>query len=310
MNVPERGRTVFIKKTILYGLFTIFLIFLFTTAENFVQNQKYFSLTKDFSIPYLIILLVLLVNSVLILQTIKNKKEAVTLPIIFFFLSFIFLRKYGVAEAFLGSFLFSIYWYFQLKKSKSLSDNSLKINLKYTTGPGLKAFLLSVSAVISIAVMLNRKNVESVDVGEWATKIAEKPIEQAVQTGGQEAIPEDIKSLNLQSIQGANPQLFSVLKSFGVDEISVNLPSSEGLTNNVTDTIKKSMSDQINKLVEPYKKYFAPTLALLVFGILQIYGSLVYFIYTIICNTLLLLLKKTKFIEIQKIPSEQEKIVL
>jgi len=301
MNVPERGRTVFIKKTILYGLFTVFLIFLFTTAENFVQNQKYFSLTKDFSIPYLIILLVLLVN---------YKKEAVTLPIIFFFLSFIFLRKYGVAEAFLGSFLLSIFWYFQLRKSKSLSDNSLKINLKYNAGYGLKAFLLSVSAVISVAVMLNRKNVESVDVGEWAAKIAEKPIEQAVQTGGQGAIPEDIKSLNLQSIQGSNPQLFSVLKSFGVDEISVNLPSSEGLTNNVTDTIKKSMSDQINKLVEPYKKYFAPTLALLVFGILQIYGSLVYFIYTIICNTLLLLLKKTKFIEIQKIPSEQEKIVL
>lgn len=310
MNTPEKGIGVYVKKSILYGLFTVFNILLFITAEKFVQSQKYFSLTRNFSIPYLIILLILLIASVLVSQAIQNKLEALFMPIIFLSLSFIFLFKYGVFEAFLGSFLPSLYWYFQLLRSKSLSDNSLKIDLKHNARPVIKAFLLSVSAIISIAVMLSKKNAESVNVGEWATKIAEKPIQQAIKNEEEKTIPEDIKSLNLQSIQVSNPQLFSVLNSFGVSEIPINFPSSEGITNNVTDAIKKSMSEQINKLVEPYRKYLAPTLALLVFGTLQIYGSIVYFIYTIISKTLLFLLLKVKFIDIQKVPVEQEKIIL
>ena len=310
MNIPEKGSVVFVKKSILYGLFTVFLILLFLTADKFVRNQKYFKLTNDFSTPYLLILLVLLINSVLISQTTKEKRETVITPIIFLFLSFIFLMKYGFVESILGSLLTSTYWYFQLLRSKSLSDNSLKINLKHNSKPGLKALLLSISAVISFAVMLNSKNIESLDVGEWATKFAEKPIEDAIKSEEEKMIPGDIDSLNIQSIKNSNPQLFSVLNSFGINEIPVNIPNSEGITKNVTDTIKNSVSDQINKLVEPYRKYFAPTLAILVFGTLQIYGSLVYFIYTAISKTLLHLLKKTKFIQIQKIPTEQEKITL
>lgn len=310
MNTPERGRGVLVKKIILYGSFVACFIFLFLIAESFVQNQKYFSLSKNFLIPYLLILLFLLFDTVLISQTIKNKPENVIMPLIFFVLSFLFFFKYGVLEAFLGSFLPSVYWFFQLLKSKSLTGNSLKINLKYNARPGLKALLLSISLVISVAVMFNSKNIESIDVGEWATKIAEKPIQQAIKNEEEKTIPEDIKSLNLQSIQVSNPQLFSVLNSFGVSEIPINFPSSEGITNNVTDAIKKSMSEQINKLVEPYRKYLAPTLALLVFGTLQIYGSIVYFIYTIISKTLLFLLLKVKFIDIQKVPVEQEKIIL
>jgi len=218
--------------------------------------------------------------------------------------------KYGFVESILGSLLTSTYWYFQLLRSKSLSDNSLKINIKHNSRPGLKALLLSISAVISFAVMLNSKDIESIDVAEWATKFAEKPIEDAIKSEEEKMIPGDIDSLNIQSIKNSNPQLFSVLNSFGINEIPVNIPNSEGITKNVTDTIKNSVSDQINKLVEPYRKYFAPTLAILVFGTLQIYGSLVYFIYTAISKTLLHLLKKTKFIQIQKIPTEQEKITL
>jgi len=308
MNTPEKGRSVLVKKTILYGSFVACLIFQFLIAESFLQNQKYFSLSKNFSIPYLLILLFLLFDTVLISQTVKNKPENVIMPLIFFVLSFLFFFKYGVLEAFLGSFLPSVYWFFQLLKSKSLTGNSLKINLKYNARPGLKALLLSISLVISVAVMFNSKNIESIDVGEWATKIAEKPIQQAIKNEEEKTIPEDIKSLNLQSIQVSNPQLFSVLNSFGVSEIPINFPSSEGITNNVTDAIKKSMSEQINKLVEPYRKYLAPTLALLVFGTLQIYGSVAYLIFSIISGPFLLLLKKLKFINIQKVQTEKEVI--
>ena len=77
MNTPEKGIGVYVKKSILYGLFTVFNILLFITAEKFVQSQKYFSLTRNFSIPYLIILLILLfdIRSNRVSKLLRNIKK-------------------------------------------------------------------------------------------------------------------------------------------------------------------------------------------------------------------------------------------
>jgi len=310
MENPTKGIFSFVKKASLYVVFIIKLIFLFRISLDFVESEKYFSLSKNFAIPYVLTLVFSLLTISLISITIERKWEIFLSPVIVFFSSFIFLNTSKSIEALLGSILFSLYFLYEQEKSDFLTKGFLKINTRHSARPVNKGFLLTISAIISLAVYLNSNNIQSLDVGKWAADIAEKPIEEAVKKEAEKEVPEDINNLNLQSLKQSNPQIFSVLNSFGIDEIPINIPTSENISNNVTGTVKKAISDRVNETVEPYRKFFSPTLALLVFGILQMYHTIAYFIFSIISAPFFFLLRKLKFINIEKIPTEKEVIKL
>ena len=310
MENPEKGSFSLVKKASLYVAFIIELIFLFRVSLNFVESEKYFSLSKNFAIPYVLTLVFSLLTISLISITIERKWEILLSPVIVFFSSFIFLKTPKGIEALLGSILFSLYFLYEQERSDFLTKGFLKINTRHSARPVNKGFLLTISAIISLAVYLNSNKIKSLDIGKWAADIAEKPIEEAVKKEAEKEVPEDINNLNLQSLQQSNPQIFSVLNSFGIDEIPINIPTSENISNNVTGTVKKAISDQVNKTVEPYRKFFSPTLAVLVFGILQMYHTIAYFIFLIISAPFFLLLRKLKFINIEKVPTEKEVIKL
>ncbi len=310
MENPEKGNFKLVKKALIYGVFVVGLILLFKVAFLFVESEKYFSLSRNFSVAYLFILIFLLFTISLISQTTEKKWEIALPPAIIFLSSFIFLSRYKIGEALLGLVLFSLYFLYEQERSDFLTKGFLKINTRHSARPVTKGFLLTISGIISLAIYLNSQSIQSLDVGKWAADIAEKPIEDAIKKESEKQTPEDINNINLQSLRESNPQIFSVLNSFGINEIPINIPTSENISNNVTSTIKKSISDQVNKTVEPYRKFFSPTLALLVFGTLQIYHTIAYFIFSSLSPIFFLLLKKLKFINIQKIPTEQEVIKL
>ncbi len=310
MENPTKGSFSLVKKASLYVVFIIELIFLFRVSISFVESEKYFSLSKNFAIPYVLTLVFSLLTISLISITIERKWEILLSPVIVFFSSFIFLKTPKGIEALLGSILFSLYFLYEQERSDFLTKGFLKINTRHSARPVNKGFLLTISAIISLAVYLNSNKIKSLDIGKWAADIAEKPIEEAVKKEAEKEVPEDINNLNLQSLQQSNPQIFSVLNSFGIDEIPINIPTSENISNNVTGTVKKAISDQVNKTVEPYRKFFSPTLAVLVFGILQMYHTIAYFIFLIISAPFFLLLRKLKFINIEKVPTEKEVIKL
>lgn len=306
MENPTRGSFSFVKKASLYVVFIIELIFLFRISLDFVESEKYFSLSKNFAIPYVLILIFSLLTISLISLTIEKKWEILLSPVIIFFSSFIFLNTSKSIEALLCSILFSLYFLYEQEKSDFLTKGFLKINISHSARPVNKGFLLTISAIISLAVYLNSNNIQSLDVGKWAADIAEKPIEDAVKKESEKQIPEDINNIDLQSLRESNPKIFSVLSSFGINDLPIKIPASENISENIAGTIKKSISDQVNKSIEPYRKFFGPTLALLVFGMLQIYHTIAYFIYSSLSPLFLLLLRKLKFIRIEKIPTEQE----
>ena len=310
MENPDKGNFNLVKKSFLYVVFIIELIFLFKVSFDFVESEKYFSLSKNFAVPYVLILILSLLTVSLISLTIEKKWEILLSPALIFISSFIFLKTSKGIEALLGLILFSLYFLYEQERSDFLTKGFLKINTRHSARPVTKGFLLTISAIISLAVYLNSQNLQSLDVGKLAANIAEKPIEDAVKKEYEKETPEDINAVSLQSLKESNPQIFSVLNSFGINELPINIPTSESISENIsgtiTGTVKKSISDQVNKTVEPYRKFFKPTLALLVFGILQIYSSIAYFVFSSFSGIFLLLLRKTRFINIQKVPAEKE----
>jgi len=306
MENPKEVNIRSIKKILIYLVLALEMFLLFKVSANFVQNQKYFGLSKDFVIPFVIILLFSLWTLSLISLTIEKKWEIFLSPIIIFLSSFIFMSQFKIGEALIGAFSVSLYYLLQLTKTLSLNSNILKINIRHSSRPVARGFLFIVSVIISLAVFLMSKNMETLDVGKWAADIAGKPIEDAVKKEYEKEVPEDIRSVNLQSLQESNPQFFAVLNSFGINEIPANIPTSENISESVSGTIKKSISDQVNQVVEPYRKFFNPAIALLVFGLLQIYNSVTFFIFSITVSLVFTILKKTKLIKIQKVPTEKE----
>lgn len=306
MANPGDGRFSVIKKVSVYSIFVIELLFLFKTAFDFVESKKYFMLSKDFAIPFVLILLFTLWTVSLISHTIEKKWEIFISPSIILLLSFIFLNQFRTREALIVSALVSLYYLYQLKRTRSLTESFLKINVRHSNRPVTKGFLFIISVIISIAVFLMSENMPSLNVGKWAADLAGKPIEEAVKKEFEKEVPEDISSISLKSLQESNPQVFAVLNSFGINEIPASIPTSEDISESVTGTIKKSISDQVNKVVEPYRKLFNPAVALLVFGLLQIFNSLTYFLYSNSVSLVFLFLRKTKLVNLDKIPTEKE----
>ncbi|HNU76436.1 MAG TPA: hypothetical protein PKL88_01820 [bacterium] len=306
MEIPVKGGFGLVKKIFLYAFFIVELIILLTVALNFIDSEKYFSLAKNFAVPYVLVLIFLLFTVSLISQITKDKWEIFLPPAIIFLSSFIFLARFKILEALLGSVVLSLFFLCQQKRTDSLTKGVLKINISHSARPVTKGLLLTISAVISVAVYLNSNNAIAIDIGKWAADIVEKPIEDAIKKEAEKELPENINNINLQSLRESNPKIFSVLSSFGINDLPIKIPASENISENIAGTIKKSISDQVNKSIEPYRKFFGPTLALLVFGMLQIYHTIAYFIYSSLSPLFLLLLRKLKFIRIEKIPTEQE----
>ncbi|MBW6441374.1 hypothetical protein K0B04_00490 [Patescibacteria group bacterium] len=216
------------------------------------------------------------------------------------------MTKFKTEEAIVGSVFSFLYFLFSIQRTNSISKSLIKIRIRYSGRSATKGFLLIISVITALSVFLMSENISSINVGEWAADIVEKPVKEAVEKEYEKQVAEEITSLNLESLKESNPQVAAVLNSFGITELPANISLPESTTESVTGTIKNSISTQINNVVEPYKNLFSPTLALLVFGILQIYNSVIYFIYTNTIFLILVLLKKFGLIHVKTIPVEKE----
>ena len=301
-----------LKKVLLFSLFTLEMALLSKVILNFVYTQKYFSLSPDFAIPFLILLIVILWTINLIVLTTHQKLETFILPILFFIFAFFLLNRSKIIESLLLSLIFSLYFLYKITRTKKLEENLLKVKTSYSGRYASKGFLLALNGIIAIKVLFTSENANLPDIGKWAVDTTENQIRKIEEEYKNEN-PGSQETLDLSSLEKTNPELSAVLKSLGITDSSIlKLPeeayrtSAEETDKSITKNLSNSLYLQIDKILEPYKKYFRPALAVLVFGLLQIYGAIAYFIYSITIDLILRLLLKFKIIGIEKIRTEKE----
>jgi len=301
-----------LKKVLLFSLFTLEMALLSKVILNFVYTQKYFSLSPDFAIPFLILLIVILWTINLIVITTHQKPETFILPVLFFIFAFFLLNQSKIIESLLLSFIFSLYFLYKITRTKKFEENLLKVKTSYSGRYASKGFLLALNGIIAIKVLLTSENANFPDIEKWAVDTTENQIEKIEEEYKNEN-PGSQETLDLNSLEKTNPELSAVLKSLGITDSSIlKLPeeasrtSDEETDKSITKNLSNSLYLQIDKILEPYKKYFRPALAVLVFGLLQIYGAIAYFIYSITIDLILRLLLKSKIIGIEKMQMEKE----
>ena len=301
-----------LKKILFFAVFTLEMALLSKVILNFVYTQKYFSLSSDFAIPFLILLIITLWTINLIVLTTHQKLETFILPILFFIFAFFLLNRSKIIESLLLSLIFSLYFLYKITRTKKLEENLLKAKTSYSGRYASKGFLLALNGIIAIKVLFTSENANLPDIGKWSVDTTENQIRKIEEEYKNEN-PGSQETLDLSSLEKTNPELSAVLKSLGITDSSIlKLPeeasrtSAEETDKSIAKNLSNSLYLQIDRILEPYKKYFRPALAVLVFGLLQIYGAIAYFIYSITIDLILRLLLKFKIIGIKKIQMEKE----
>jgi len=301
-----------LKKILFFAVFTLEMALLSKVILNFVYTQKYFSLSSDFAIPFLILLIITLWTINLIVLTTHQKLETFILPILFFIFAFFLLNRSKIIESLLLSLIFSLYFLYKITRTKKLEENLLKAKTSYSGRYASKGFLLALNGIIAIKVLFTSENANLPDIGKWAVDTTENQIRKIEEEYKNEN-PRSQETLDLSSLEKTNPELSAVLKSLGITDSSIlKLPeeasrtSAEETDKSIAKNLSNSLYLQIDRILEPYKKYFRPALAVLVFGLLQIYGAIAYFIYSITIDLILRLLLKSKIIGIEKMQMEKE----
>jgi len=304
--------SLLLKKVLFFAVFTLEMALLSKVILNFVYTQKYFSLSPDFAIPFLILLIVTLWTINLIVITTHQKSETLILPVLFFIFAFFLLNQSKMIESLLLSLVFSLYFLYKITRTKKFEENLLKVKTIYSGRYASKGFLLALNGIIAIKVLFTSENANLPDIEKWAVDTTENQIRKIEEEYKNEN-PRSQETLDLNSLEKTNPELSAVLKSLGITDSSIlKLPeetsytSTEEIDKSITKNLSNSLYLQIDKILEPYKKYFRPALAVLVFGLLQIYGAIAYFIYSITIDLILRLLLKFKIIGIEKIRTEKE----
>ncbi len=242
-------------------------------------------------------------------QTLEKKREILISPLIVFLISFGFLSRYRVVEALIGSSVIFLLFLYNVRRSYFLKDNLTVLKIRHSARNAVTGFLFVVSVFAGFSVLLVSEQVLSIDVGQKVADITEKPIKEAVMQGYENEITKKTDQAEVQNVREKNPQvILTVLESLGITDIFSNLSTNneESFGNSISGSIKKSVANKVNDVVEPYRKFFSPTLALLVLGIFQIYSWISYILYSQIINLILIILKKTKFVRIEKETIERE----
>jgi hypothetical protein len=153
----------------------------------------------------------------------------------------------------------------------------------------IKGILLVFSLLAGLMIILNAGRIKEIDLGQAIATVVEKPIRSSVNSQLQQQIERQVIYSGY-----TEDEIKQVLEDYGVSEdmtASLNTPS-------LDLDIKGMVQSQVNNLIEPYKEFVRPLIAILVFGLFQLYATISYAVYSLLVVLLIKIAKKTGFLKV------------
>ncbi|KKS31774.1 hypothetical protein A2380_01670 [candidate division WWE3 bacterium RIFOXYB1_FULL_43_24] len=151
----------------------------------------------------------------------------------------------------------------------------------------VRGILLVFSILAGLIIILNASNVKEIDFGQLIAEVAEKPIKSTVNS----QLQQTIERQTLYS--GYSPEeVQKLLDEYGIEAGT----GTETITNDLD--IKSMIQTQVNDLIAPYKELVRPLIAILVFGLFQLYAAVSYAIYSLLVGLIIAIAKKTGLLKI------------
>ncbi|HBY09806.1 hypothetical protein A2473_03560 [candidate division WWE3 bacterium RIFOXYC2_FULL_42_13] len=151
----------------------------------------------------------------------------------------------------------------------------------------VRGILLVFSILAGLIIILNAGNVKEVDFGQLIAEVAEKPIKSTVNS----QLQQTIEKQTIYSGYSAE-EVQKLLDEYGIEAGT----GTEQITNDLD--IKSMIQTQVNDLIAPYKELVRPLIAILVFGLFQLYATVSYAIYSLFVGLIIAIAKKTGLLKI------------
>ena len=297
----EKTPAYYIKTAVLSILLFFESFFLIGTINGLIKSQKYFSPQLEVLLMIFILLYLIIITNALLAGS-WDKWEQYIFPIVPVVLGIIIVT-YTINSAYaivIGAITFLILAY-EMFLASQLKRQLVVFNPRWILRFASKGIILSFSIAAAVLVVVSAGREPDIDVGSAVGKFVDQYFSSMVN-----------EEINRQVESELTPDELERLRTFGLDpseftyvnetDIFERMPQLQAPQLSLRDTV----TQEVNKLVEPYKRFVNPIIAILVFGLLQFLGALAFLLYSITIEIVFWAAKKTGFLKIDKVPAEQE----
>jgi len=289
-----KSKTALIKFIVLQiFLFAETIIFSILVSE-YVQKQDFFHIDWIFSLQ-IVGLMVLSLYTISLIIIIENISQNSIITSLVFALGisipvFYYSLTYAAIIGLLALFIMFLDNY-RVERIKKIMIKPRPSNLLRKSSKGL-LFMLSIFAGLLVALEIS--GIEKINVGEKVGEILEEPLETFIQQKVEE------------QIDNREAQVSPLLEDFGLPSIKLD---PKMITSGLDFNIKDIVANQVNTFIEPYKKFISPLMAVLTFGLFQLFAGAAYLIFILTVNIIFAIALKTGLIKKEIIQVEKEKLI-
>ncbi len=256
---------------------------------DFINIGDIFSISMEFSIEVVLLMLLLVYTFSLTAGGWDKWAPYVMIPVpvalALFLVTYINFPSYALFVA-LGTLLILSYDVYKSVKLKGLLVRfDPKMILRFST----RGVLFVFSVLGGVLFMLHATSLEPFNVGRKVSEIAGDSIQKIVE----EQIDKNLS--NQMPFLGNDP---GILKTLGLLNSPMFGESEKGLGGVV--------ENQVNSMVEPYRNFVRPIMAIITFSIFQFYAYIAHVIFIASVDFVFWMVKKTKFFKTEMAMVEQE----
>lgn len=304
-QTTHKKTTVFYVKTaILMILLWVESFFITKLLIDYVKSQKYFAPLMDFLITVTAMMLLILFTYFLTVGAWDKWEQYVIIPLPITLGIFVAVAPLNTTYALLIFVASYVLLCADLRISTNLKNQLLQFKPRYILRVSTKGILFMFSVIAGILVLvLSSNTAHEIDLGSKLGEITQEKYEQFVQP----QINESAQRVLVNELEGkglpADPEMISMLGG-----LTGNSSSFMGSIPGINLDLTKTVESEFNALIEPYKQFIPPLIALLVFALIRFLGGIAHFIFSILIDPVFALFKSIGFLHVGQITVSKEVI--
>ena len=213
---------------------------------------------------------------------------------------FLILSMQNIAYALATSLLIIAMLIYDIWKSTKISKLLIKfepaIVLKFSTN----GLLLLFAILAGVMVMAHTGKTQDFNIGKQMADLVGETIDAAIQT----QIQNTLQGAPQGYLENIDPTMANMLTQFGLPA-NLSDPVYTDPQNLGIDT-KEIVETQVNTIIEPYKNFIKPIMAILLFALLRFYAYFAYLIFSVTVNGVYWIAKRTGFLKTEMVPVQKE----
>lgn len=298
-------RDYYIKPLALLFLLFVETVFATQLISDFVEVQNYLAVSIEYMLGVAVLYFVIAITFTFLLCSDHKSLLYVVTPAVVVLGMSLPLASFDIryVAGFLGiCFLFMV---MEIYKAQQFKHLLVKNNYALIFKMAIKTLLTAIGLASALIIMLT-PSMGQYNFGKKVAELVAAPVQKALE----DQLGTSGSSIDLNSIyqsQGTSKEAVNAqIKQMG---IPIDL---EALDKGETPKIDFAtiIESKVNTVVEPYKMFIRPLIAMLVYGLFHFIGSIAVFFYGFLVGPIFALAAKLGIVKVERIMVEKEVISL